>query len=297
MALPKPQNPLDWTTQLWNIVLGRRVDVEVDRWLLGPIGDSGGIADKFIARVAEEEGLTIKRNSPGAGLVDGFDGLVNSVNTDIEDFYQRTSDFDLDVWTQWKPIFGSLGYIVYKLFSQRIQQLNLPQNSLDTALGIKSEIIRLVDDAGKTIYRVWYRRLKKTGEVVYSGIYTHCRIPSGENCLKVIFPLPEGSATVIMRMSSDSNGNLLLESKGKEYGDPGFYFLVKDKKGDLWKHYLPSFHERIFVFEDEEGTLRADHSMSLWKCRAYDLHYKMVEKANKASGGTSCCQSSSWRSS
>jgi hypothetical protein len=278
MALPESQNVLDWVTQLWNIALGRKVDADEDHWLLGPIGDIGGIADKFIARVAEEENLTIKRNEPASGLIDGFEGLAKPVNPDIEAFYKRT--IDLDAWTQWKPIFGSLGYIVYKLFSQRIQQLNLPQNSLDTALGIKSEIISLVDDNEKTVYRVWYRRLKKTDEVVYSGIYTHCRIPSGEHCLKVIFPLPQGSATVIMRMSCDSKGNLELESKGKKYGDPGFYFLVKDRKGNLWKHYLPSFHERIFVYQDDEGTLRADHSMSLWKCRAYDLHYKMTEKEN-----------------
>jgi len=285
VAFPKTQNPLDWTTQLWNIVLGRKVKEDEDGWLLGPIGDIGGIADKFITRVAGEENLTVKRNEPASGLTDGFEGLAFPINTDIEAFYKRTIDFNLDAWTQWKPVFGSLGYIVYKLFSQRIQQLNLPQNSLDTAFGIKSEIISLVDDVGKTVYRVWYRRLKKTNEVVYSGIYTHCRIPSGENCLKVIFPLPQGSATVVMRMSCDSSGNLTLESKGKKYGDPGFYFLVKDRKDILWKHYLPSFHERIYVYKDDEGILRADHSMSLWKCRAYKLHYKMTEKANRVARG------------
>ncbi|MCJ8331080.1 MAG: hypothetical protein HRT89_09265 [Lentisphaeria bacterium] len=282
MAFPKSQNPLDWLTQLWNIILGRRVNVDDDNWLLGPIGDIGGIADKFIARVAEEENLTIEINAPDSGLVDGFDDLAKSLNPKIEEFYKRTINFDLDVWTQWKPVFGSFGYIVYKLFSQRIQQLNLPQSSMDTALGIKSDIISLVDSDGKTVYRIWYRRLKKNDEVVYAGIYTQCRIPSGENCLKVIFPLPQGSATVVMRMSCDSDGNLELESKGKKYGDPGFYFIVKDRKGGLWKHYLPSFHERINVFEDEEGTLRADHAMSLWNCRAYDLHYKMSKKANKS---------------
>ncbi len=279
MALPKLQNPLDWTTQLWNIALGKKIDTTADRWLLGPVGDIGGIADKFVYRIAEEENLTIKRNEPGSGLVEGFDGLTGLINPKIEAFYQRTIDFDLDAWTQWRPVFGSLGYIVYKLFSQRIQQLNLPQRSLDTAFGIRSEIISLVDDDGRVVYRVWFRRLKRTGEVVYSGIYTDCRLPNGEQCLKVIFPLPQGNATVVMRMSCDSEGNLDLESKGRRYGDPGFYFLVEDRKGVLWKHYLPSFHERIFVFEDDEGTLRADHSMSLWGCRAYDLHYKITERA------------------
>ena len=283
LALPKLQNPLDWTTQLWNIALGKRIEPEKDAWLLGPIGEVGGIADRFIERLAEEEGLTVTRNDPSSGLIDGFDGLASSVNPKIEHFYRHTVDYDLDAWTQWKPVFGTLGYLVYKLFSQRIRQLNLPQNSLATSLGIRSEIIRLVNQEGKPIYRVWFRRLKKTDEVVYSGIYTHCRIPSGEHCLKVIFPLPMGSATVVMSLNTDEKGNLTLASKGKRYGDPGFYFIVKDRKGTLWKHYIPSFHERIFVYEDDEGTLRADHSMSLWRCRAYHLHYKMVEKRRKAS--------------
>lgn len=279
MALPKPQNPFDWITQLWNIALGRRVDASTDNWLVGPIGGIGGIADKFISRIAEGENLEIRRNIPGSGLIDSFDDLNQAINPRIEAFYKRTIDFDLDVWTQWKPIFGSFGYIIHRLFSKRIQQLNLPQKSLDTSLGIQSEIIGLIDPQGQTVYRIWFRRLKKTGEVVYSGIYTHCRIPSGEKCLKVIFPLPQGNATVIMRMSCDSNGNLNLDSKGKHYGDPGFYFLVEDRKGIMWKHYLPGFHEQIFVYEDDEGVLRADHSMNLWKYRAYDLHYKIKERA------------------
>ena len=34
----------------------------------------------------------------------------------------------------------------------------------------------------------------------------------------------------------DAKGNLELLSQGKGYGDPGFYFLVKDSKGHLWKN-------------------------------------------------------------
>ena len=83
---------------------------------------------------------------------------------------------------------------------------------------------------------------------------------------------------MILSAKTDEQGNLELRSKGKQFGDPGFYFLVEDRKGTLWSHYLPSFHERIFVYEDEEGVIRADHSMSLWQCKAYDLHYKMIKK-------------------
>lgn len=280
MALPKAQKAQDWVTQLWNIVLGSKVDLDKDHWLIGPMGEIGGIADRFVDRLAKEEQLTIHRNVPDSGLCDGFEAFAHTggLNTKIEDFYLRTCNYDLEVWTQWKPVFGSFGYLVYKLFSQRIEQLNLPQRSLDSAYGLKSEIISLKDNDGNTVYRVWYRRLKKTGEVVYSGIYNQCELPNGERCLKIIFPLPQGSATVILSAKTDEKGNLELRSKGKRFGDPGFYFLVEDRKGTLWRHYLPSFHERIFVYEDEEGVIRADHSMSLWQCKAYDLHYKMFKK-------------------
>lgn len=279
MAFPKHQNPLDWITQCWNIALGEQAHPVKDDWLIGPIGDIGGIADSFVSRIADENGLAVGRNLPFSGLSDSlavFEKAKNRVNPQIENFYQETINFSLEVWTQWQPVFASLGHLVHRLFSQRIQQLNLPQYPLDTSLGLESEIISLLDQNRQTRYRVWYRRLKTNGEVVYSGIYTHCTTPNGETCLKVIFPLPQGSATVIMSVDCDEKGNLILESKGRRCGDPGFYFLVKDRKGNLWKHYLPSFHERIFVYEDDEGTLRANHTMDLWKLRAYELHYKMT---------------------
>ena len=103
----------------------------------------------------------------------------------------RTLDYNLDVWTQWQPVFGSFGYLVYKIFSHRVEQLNLPQKPLDTAWGMKSEIINLRNTEGEIVHRIWFRRLKRTGEVIYSGIYSHCYLPTGEKCLKIIFPLPE----------------------------------------------------------------------------------------------------------
>jgi hypothetical protein len=147
---------------------------------------------------------------------------------------------------------------------------------------MKSEILNLRDKSGANVYRIWYRKLKKTNEVIYSGIYSHCTIPIGEKCLKITFPLPQGNATVIMSVQTDGRGNLKLESKGSTYGDPGFYFIVADRKGEMWKHYLPSFHERIFVYEDEERALRADHTMSVWRCLAYSLHYKISKSTNHA---------------
>ena len=279
MALPKAQKVQDWLTQFWNIQMGRKVDMQSDQWLLGPIGDVGGIADKFVERLSRVENLTLHKNIPDAGLMDENNVFPKALNPRIDEFYTKTINFDLDVWSQWKPVWGSMGHLVSQLFSRRIQQLNLPQSPIDTASGITSDILTLKDEAGTVRYRIWFRTLKKNNEVIYSGVYSHCTLPSGEACIKVAFPLPQGSATVIMRINIDAHGNLELLSKGEQYGDPGFYFIVADRLGQLWKLYIPSFHERIFVYEDDEGTLRADHTMSLWRWKTYELHYKILPKA------------------
>ncbi len=278
MAIPKLQNPFDWVTQWGHMILGKKVDRERDEWLSGPIGKINEKAKEFVGRVARDEQLSIKRNEPGAGLIDSFEDLGISVNPKIEAFYSRTSDYDLDAWTEWKPFFKPFGSIVGLLFSKRIQQLYLPQKALETAYGIKSEIIRLVDRDDQSVYRVWHRRLKKTRQVIFYGIYTHCQLPSGKPGIKTIFPLPQGSATAIFAIEADNKGNLDLISAGKKYGDPGFYVMIEDRKGQLYKHYMSYFRQRITVYEDEEGTIRADHSMNLWNFRVHDMHYKIMEK-------------------
>jgi hypothetical protein len=278
MAIPKLQNPFDWITQLGHMLLGRKVNAADDEWLVGPVGGIDEKAEKFAARIAEEHGLEIRTNEPGAGLIDSFEELGYSINPRIEAFYNRTSDFQLDTWTEWKPFFKPFGFLIGIIFSKRIQQLYLPMNSLETAQGIVSEIIQLVDSKDNAIYRIWHRRLKKSENVIFYGIYTHCRLPSGKPGIKTIFPLPQGSATAIFEIQKDSEGNLELISSGKTYGDPGFYVMIEDRRGRLYKHYMSYFRQRINVYEDDEGTIRADHTMNLWSFRVHNMHYKIVEK-------------------
>jgi hypothetical protein len=276
-TFPKRQNPLDWATQYWNIILGQKATLENDSWLLGPTGKISESANQFIQRIAQEEGLQITRNIPSSGLIEDINDWGTAVNPKIKDFYKRTSDFDLFVTTAWKPGFGSLGYLIAKLFSQRIQQLNLPQKS-NCEIAFKSDFIKLIDSNGRAQYTIWHRSVRDTAEVVFFGIYTTCRIPSGDLCIKVIFPLPCGSATVIFRPQSDLKGNLLLVSSGNQAGDPGFYFLVLDRKGFVWKNYLPSFRESLLVSESYDGKLTAEHQVSLWFFKVYKMIYSMVDK-------------------
>lgn len=286
---PHTQPVADWLTQYWNILLGRRVCATRDGWLLGPFGRPGGVGEAIIQQVAESEGLSVVRSAP-AGLMSSASVFAeggSEIHPDIAAFYTQTSEFTMDVWTKWEPIWGSFGRVVDRLFSRRIDQLRLPADSLATSRGITSEIVLLRDRDGATRHTLWLRKLVSTGTIIYSGFYSHVHSPSGEQLMKVVFPLPHGSATVLMRLSTLPGGGLRLSSCGSTDGDPGLYLLVRDRTGSVWSHYIKTFHEIIDVCLDAGGNVRADHTMKLWGRLAYSLHYRVSRRAHPSLEPTS----------
>jgi len=97
--------------------------------------------------------------------------------------------------------------------------------------------------------------------------------------VKVVFPLPNGSAIVIMRPESDPDGSLIVRSAGARFGDPGFYFFVEQEPGRGWARYVRTLQESIRVYADGAGTLRADHDLRIWATRFLRLHYRMRRRA------------------
>lgn len=269
---------------------GKKIDPEVDSWLVGPIGDTDLIGDQFIARLAQEQNLEIVSNQPGFGLLENFNSLginepeKSKLNPMVADFYEKTFDYEIEFWSEWKGIFRPFGWLLSILFSKRLQQLNLPLNPIDSAKGLDSSIIKLKNGT-ESIWTIWYRKLKSNNRVIYSGIYTTCK-PTNYNTplLKVIFPLPNGNASVIMTKSVEDDGSLLLSSDGKKFGENGFYFTLTDKKGNYWAKYVKPMHEWIKVYVDNDNILRADHNLNFYGMRFLNLHYKMNKKtmANKA---------------
>jgi hypothetical protein len=209
-------------------------------------------------------------------VIEASGQLMAPVRPEAAAFYLETTDHHMEVWSQWNPVFRPFGGLLHLLYSRRLEQLNMPLNPLDTSRGMRSEIIRLRDPVSGAIrYTVWYRILKATNQVLYSGVYTTERTPTGVACVKVVFPLPCGNATVMLRAQTDEAGNLSLISEGQRFGDPGFYFLLRDSKQRHWAQYIRSFRERIDVYCDDEGVLRADHVVTLWRRRVLALHYRM----------------------
>jgi hypothetical protein len=272
----------DWMSQQWVIWRGQNIDPANTAWLMGPFGNSDYIADEFIAKLALDEQLIIERQVKNRGLLTSIKELELSaqdyarLNPAITHFYENTALYDLNLRIEWKALFRFGGGLVSYLYSNRLKQLNFPMNPRELQGGIQSEVVTLRDQqTGNIKYTVWYRTLKSNGRVLYAGIYTTCKLPCGKACIKVIFPLPRGNATVIMVPSVGANGELMLTSAGKKYGDPGFYFLLNDSKGGHWAQYIRSFRERLTVSVNDEGLLQAEHVLTLWQQQVLNMHYKM----------------------
>ncbi|AKA34803.1 hypothetical protein [Flagellimonas lutaonensis] len=278
----------DKITQVWVKTTGRRIDAKDFAWLIGPVGDTDIIKDTFVTKLAKEENLEICKNLPASGLLEQIEELgltdeeMRRLNPRVADFYENTSEYEFEMWSEWKGFFKPFGKILSSVFSKRLQQLNLPLKAIDTAKGLKSEIIKLkCKETQKTKWTIWYRIIKSTDDVIYSGIYTTCKNPNHKTpLLKVIFPLPNGNASVVMKKNIEEDGALLLSSDGKKFGDNGFYFTLTDHKGNYWARFVKSMHEWIRVYEDEENILRADHHLNFYGFRFLDLHYKMTKKSN-----------------
>lgn len=274
----------DKITQIWVKTTGRKISPQNEQWLIGPIGDKDIIKDKFIQRLVEKENLNLEINPKNAGLLNNIADLdfskeeLELLNQQVVDFYENTSNYEFEIWSEWKSYFKPFGRALSIIFSKRLQQLNLPLNSLDSSKGINSEIIKLSNEK-KSVWTIWYRKLKSSNDVIYAGVYTTAFVPKyKKKLLKVVFPLPNGNASVIMTKKVLSDGSLLLSSDGKKFGDNGFYFTLTNHKGKHWAKFVSSMHEWIKVYEDEEKILRADHNLKFYGLPFLNLHYKMTKK-------------------
>lgn len=274
----------DWFTQQWAIFLGRRINPEHFSWLMGPFGNLGSTGDDFIHQIAKDEGLIIHRNTTSKGLITSIKELnlseedYSRLSPKVIDFYENTANYNLTFSVRWNPFFKFFGKLVKAMFSDRINQLNVPIKNLKDSEQIKSEIITLSNPKTKEVkYTVWYRTFEATGQVLYSGVYGTCSLPSGKVKIKAVFPLPNGNATVIMLPSVGANGEFRLDSSGKRFGDAGFYFLLNDSKGAFWSHYVRSFRDYLNVYSNGSNIV-AEQTLTLWGKQVLQFNYKICPK-------------------
>lgn len=271
----------DFTTQLWVRATGREVNLKEVPWLSGPVGSPRGIGSDYFHLLAKSEGLKVEA---GRGLLPEFSVLsgpkfnLDEVSSGVREFYEETSRYSLDAWSEWCGFHKPLGRMLAILFSRRLQQLNIPLSSLDTSRGITSEVLDLVDpQTGERRYTAWLRHLVSSRDVLYAGSYSSCVVPGFQGtCVKVTFPLPNGNAIVIMYPESSGDGSITITSAGRAFGDPGFYFTVRH--GDtVWARYVRSMQESICVYEENSSQVRADHVLRYFGAVFLRLHYKLTK--------------------
>lgn len=269
-------------------LFGSRRSLTEVPWLAGPLGGPT-IGDLPYEETARAENLTITRNAQEGGLIDDFGALAGPsfdparVHPTIRDFYENTSGYRLDTWaTTYFPARIALWLLVVTI-SRRVSQLNFPLDGLDTAHGMTSEIILLRDAEGRQRYTGWFRKLQRTGQVIYTGFYMTEQLPECDSrCVKVVFPMPEGNATVLLRPANDDGDGFRLESVGRRFGDAGFYRI--QRSGDrlrIWR--IRSLHERFHLYVDSDGFLRCEHDVRFLGFRVLTLHYRATPAASSRS--------------
>ncbi len=268
--------------RLWLTLFGRRISKTDVPWLVGPIGPPGEIGDRPYDLVAEREGLHIDRGAKDAGLVPSFEILrgpefdPDATEPKVRDFYEHTARYELEAWSH-APFPGRLflWLIVYTV-SRYMNQLNFPVFGLELSRGMTSEVLPLTDANGIVRHTGWYRRARGSGRVVYTGFYTTEQAPGWPSrCVKVVFPLPRGNATVVLKPGHDEEGRFTLVSSGTAFGEPGFYRVLELDEHTLKVLRLGSLRERFVVYLDEEGTLRCNHTVRFLGMTMLELHYAM----------------------
>jgi hypothetical protein len=275
--------------RLWLRLVGRTVERSAVPWLDGPIGPDGEIGDRPYELVAAREGLTIDRSGGVAGLVPDFDVLdgrdcaTSEIDSEVRRFYEETSTYDLDVWCESRfPGRLFLWLIVYTV-SRYMNQLNFPVFGLELSRGMSSDVLPLRDATGRAVHTGWYRRTIDGGRVIYTGFYSTVTPPGHPSpCVKVVFPLPRGNATVVLRPGVDAEGRFTLTSSGRRFGEAGFYRVLELDERRLKVKRLASLREHFTVYRDDRGELRCDHLVRFLGMTMLKLHYRMRPRPSLA---------------
>jgi hypothetical protein len=277
-----PRFRVDRFTQQIVRATGRKVSSDEHPWLLGPVGGFREIGDDWLRIEADRNGGSVGEG----GLLDAMSELdgpgfrASDLAEPVVNFYERTAEWRLEVWSQWCPAAWPFGWLISSVFAKRLQQLNLPLRPLDAAYGMDSQVMTVRDQEGSQVGAAWLRTVRSTGETIYSGWYSTELLPGAiRPSVRVVFPLPNGSVTVLLRPEIRSDGALILSSPVGRFGTEGAYLVVvrPDRKSG-WALRVP-LAERFVVFVDDEGVLRTDHELSVCQVPVLRLHYRLEPAA------------------
>jgi hypothetical protein len=273
---------LDRATQRWVIATGRPVAFHgAERWLDGPIGAPDGVGEAWIDQHATATGARLVETEQGLlptfAALSGPGFAADAVSPAIVDFYEHTSAWSLDVWSRWSRWAEPGGRLLDALFARRLRQLSLPLDPLDVAHGMRSRVVGFVGPDGAHLGTAWQRTMRSTGATTFGGFYGVATGPAARRpSVRVVFPLPNGSLTVLLRPEVTADGGLVLDSPTGAFGDDGAYLVVRPgaRSPRGWARRIP-LPERFVLSTDVGGVVRCDHRLALGRREVLRLHYRL----------------------
>ncbi|GAA2056540.1 hypothetical protein [Williamsia deligens] len=278
---------IDLSTRLFWRAVGVPIDPSSDdgAWLAAPHNRRGGTGDAWLEDFAAE-GMVAAAGP--AGLLDDMSALdgpgfrADDLDGLVRDFYEQTSAWAMDVWSQWNPLFAPGGAFVTRYFGRRVRQLALPTSSLSVSRGMTSDVRVVRDHDGSRLGAAWLRTLVSDGSPVYSGFYgvqTPPAAADGQPHVKVAFALEMGSVQVFLRPSVTPDGSLRLVSGSQTFGADGAYVSVRHR--GRWFAARAPLREEFVVYPDGEYTVRTDHRLAVGSLTAMRLHYRLARVGDR----------------
>jgi hypothetical protein len=278
------RHPVDLLGRALMRVSSRRLPRASVAWLVGPSAGRDVVGHDWVERTAADLGGTLSAGLDH-GLLTSFAALAGQdfdpgdVDPRIADFYERTSRWHLDLWSEWSALAWPFGRMITAWLSERLQQACLPMRPLDASFGMTSKVVHIHDAHGDVVGSAWLRNMRKTGQVTYSGLYGVRALPDSQQpSVRVVFPLPLGSLQVFLKPSAGPDGSFHLHSPLGRFGGNGAYLVLERYDETLSARRIP-LNEHFHLYVDDEGDVRADHSLKLWNIPAVRLHYRMRRQA------------------
>jgi hypothetical protein len=224
---------------------------------------------------------------PDIGIVASLDELdgpgfdPRAVHPFVREFYEHTTRFALDIVPEWR-LWVRPGYLLYlTLLARPLGQASVPMNQRAAHRGVHSRIDTVTGAPGVPgIVRGWIRSYADTDEPIYVGIYTTYR-HEGRGYVSVGFPLPQASFTATLEPRARPGGGLVLDSRGATSQSGHYLTYIDPVASDLTVLAVHGFAERLDVYVDDAGELRAEHAFAVFGYPFLILHYRMHRKPGR----------------
>jgi hypothetical protein len=262
---------------------GTRVQKNEADWLNGPFGSPRRIGPEYFEAFCNQENIEKKLSSNRQGVLDNFNSLASEqfdpgkVHPLIREFYENTAKFQMDVWSQWATCFKPFAWLLVSCVSRRIEQLNFPVSPLDPSQGLSSEVIKLYDkNKGDFIASLWIRKLVASGAMIYSGFYSTIKLPENPAVtLRSAYPLPKGCTITFLVPHLLEANSFQLVSKGRRFGDPGYYRIHELDKDSMRVWYVRFLTETLELSVSHSDTIFVQHCFKIYGFKILTLHYKI----------------------